>query len=100
MGWLLTTKRAVHLWFFSVLPLLQNTQQLWAILDARMDELASEISADQAKDGLTLAVLALSVAICIFCLQCLRVVWPRGFQGEPNNDIRRCTKWRRIFIAR
>ena len=55
------------------------------MLDARRgDGPASEIPADLIKDGLTLAVLAFSVALTIFCLQCLRVVWPRGFRGEHN----------------
>lgn len=57
------------------------------MLDARQnDDPANGIPQHLIKDGLTLAVLALSVAICIFCLQCLRVVWPRGFRGELQHD--------------
>jgi len=57
------------------------------MLDARQNnDTANGIPPHLIKDGLTLAVLALSVAICIFCLQCLRVVWPRGFRGESHHD--------------
>jgi len=72
-----------QLWFLSVPPLLLSTNQLRAMLDARRDdELASGVPAYQIQDGLTLAVLAFSVSICTLCLQCLRIVWPRGFKGE------------------
>jgi hypothetical protein len=77
-----------QLWFLSVPPLLLNTKQLRAMLDARRDdELASGIPAYQIQDELTLAVLAFSVSICIFGLQCLRIVWPRGFKGECHSMI-------------
>jgi hypothetical protein len=79
--------RTVQLWFLSVLPLLSGTNQVRAMLDVRRDnEAANGIPAHLIKDGLTLAVSALSVAACIFCLQCLRVVWPRNFRGESQHD--------------
>ena len=71
----------VHLWFLSVLPVLSDTTQLRAMLDAGRDQHAIS------KDGLALAVLAFSTTICIFCLQCLRVVWPKGFEGERHSMI-------------
>lgn len=82
-GWM---KRAdlivcpVHLWFLSVLPLLSDTTQLRAMLDTRDEHGIS-------KDGLALAVLAFSTTVCIFCLQCVRVVWPNGFEGESHSMI-------------
>jgi hypothetical protein len=73
----------VQLWFFSVLPLLLGRNQVRVVLDARRDnEPPNGISAHLIKDALTLAVLVFSQAVIIFCLQCLRVVWPRGFTGE------------------
>jgi len=75
-----------QLWFLSVPPLLLSTNQLRAMLDVRRDdELASGIPAYQIQDGLTLAVLAFSVSICTLCLQCLRIVWPRGFKGTTHH---------------
>ena len=77
--------RAVHLWHFSVLPLLTSAIQLWDMLDGRLGgELAGGISAHQTKTGLIRAALAFSTAIFIFCLQCLWVVRPERFEGEPN----------------
>ena len=71
----------LHLWFLSVLPVLSDTTQLRAMLDAGRDQYAIS------KDGLALAVLAFSTTICIFCLQCMRVVWPKGFEGERRSMI-------------
>jgi len=73
----------VQLWFLSILPLSLTVTQLRAMLHARKDdENPYRIPAHLVKDGLTLAVLAFCIAILVFCLQCLRVVWPRGFRGE------------------
>jgi len=75
----------VQLWFLSVLPLLSTLTQLRDMLGASRDNKTENtygIPAHLVKDGLTLAVLAFSIAMCIFCLQCLRVVWPRGFRGK------------------
>jgi hypothetical protein len=84
----------VHLWHFSVLPLLTSTTQLWAMLDGRLgDELVGGISAHQTKTGLIRAALAFSTVIFIFCLQCLWVSRPERFEGEPKHDIRRYTNW-------
>lgn len=86
--------RIVHLWHFSVLPLLTSTTQLWAMLDGRLgDELAGGISAHQTKTGLIRAALAFSTALFIFCLQCLWVSRPERFEGETKHDIHRCTNW-------
>jgi hypothetical protein len=64
------------------------------MLDARRDgEPVSGLPAHLIKDGLTLAVLALSGALFNFCLGCLRVVWPRGFKGESRHDIDRCSNY-------
>ncbi|KAF8481728.1 hypothetical protein DFH94DRAFT_405760 [Russula ochroleuca] len=80
------SRSEVHLWFLSVLPLLSTTTQLRAMLDARRDdEHASRIPAHVNKDGLTLAMLAFSTTVCIFCLQSVKAVWPRGFRGEHHN---------------
>jgi hypothetical protein len=48
----------------------------------RNNEPANGIPAHLIKDALTLAVLMFSQAVIIFCMQCLRLVWPRGFSGE------------------
>jgi len=78
----------VHLWFLSPLPLLQLTTHLRAMLDARRNSVhANDIPAYVIKDGLTLSVLAFSTAVCMFCLQCVRVMWPRGFRGECHSTI-------------
>ena len=67
--------RPVHLWFLSVLPLLSSATQLRAMLDARRhDEHTRGIPPHVIKDGLILAVLAFSIAVCIFCMQCVRAV--------------------------
>lgn len=78
----------VHLWFLSVLPLVSDTTQLRAMLDAGPDdEHTSGIPRQGTKNGLTLAVLAFSTTVCIFCLQCMTVVWPSGFEGEHHSMI-------------
>jgi hypothetical protein len=78
----------VHLWVLSGLPLLSSATQLRAMLNARRDnEHASGIPPHVIKDGLVLAVLAFSIAVCIFCMQCVKAVWPTGFRGECNNVI-------------
>ena len=74
----------VHLVFVSVLPVLSETTQLRAVLDAGRDQHAFS------KDGLAglaLAVLAFSTTVCIFCLQCIRVVWQKRFEGERHSII-------------
>ena len=79
---------SVHLWFLSVLPLLSSATQLRAMLDARRDnEHASGIPPHVVKDGLILAVFAFSTAVCVFSMQCVKAVWPRGFRGECHNVI-------------
>ena len=91
----------VHLCHFSVLPLLTSAIQLWAMLDGRLgDELAGGTSAHQTKTGLIRAALAFSTAIFIFCLQCLWIVRPERFEGEPKHDIRHCTNGQRMLIGR
>jgi hypothetical protein len=78
----------VHLWFLSALPLLLNTMHLWAMLDARRNhEHASNPPAYVIKDGLALSVLAASTAIWMFCLQCVRIIWPGVFRGERHSAI-------------
>ena len=71
----------VHLWFVSGLPLLSDTTQLQAVLDSRRDQHAIS------KGGLALAVLTFSTTVCIFCLQCMRVVWPKWLEGERHSMI-------------
>src|SRR6266566_6920002 len=69
----------VDLWFLSALPLLSSSKHLWAMLDAwRNHEHASNIPAYFIKDRLFVSALAFSTAVCISCLQCVRVIWPRG----------------------
>ncbi len=78
----------VYLWFLSALPLLISTTHLRTMLYARRNhEHASNIPAYVIKDGLALSVLSFSTAICMFCLQCVRVIWPGGFRGEPYSVI-------------
>jgi hypothetical protein len=80
----------VHLWLLSALPLLLNTTHLRAMLDARRNHehaSNSESPAYVIKDGLALSVLAASTAIWMFCLQCVRVIWPGVFRGERHSAI-------------
>ena len=87
----------VYLWFLSALPLLLSTTHLRAMLDARRNHKhTSNIPAYVIKDGLTLSVLASSTAICMFCLQCVRVIWPRVFRGERHGAISKfiAIEWR------
>ena len=89
----------VYLWFLSALPLLLSTTHLRATLDARRNHKhTSNIPAYVIKDGLTLSVLAFSIAICIFCLQCVRVIWPRVFRGERHGAISKiiAIEWRML----
>jgi hypothetical protein len=39
--------------------------------------------------GVTLqqVLLDFSVATCVFCLQCMRAIWPRVFRGRCHNAI-------------
>ena len=53
----------------------------------------SEVSAQFSEDGLTRLVLATCTAICLVCLHCLRVVWPRKLR-------RKCHSMVSIVIAR
>jgi hypothetical protein len=67
------------------------------MLDAeRNHEHASNIPAYVVKDGLAMSVLASSTAICIFSLQCVRVIWPRVFRGERHSTISKivANEWR------
>jgi hypothetical protein len=58
------------------------------MLDARRNhEHGGDIPAYVIKDGLALSVLAFSTAICMFYLQCVRVIWPGYFRGEPHSAI-------------
>ena len=58
------------------------------MLNARRDdEHASGIPPHVIKDGLVLAVLVFGIAVCIFCMQCVKAVWPTGFRGESHNVI-------------
>jgi hypothetical protein len=75
----------VQLWFLSVLPVLLSTTQLRDVLVVRGNDEYSWISAYVFKDGLALAILALNSALSVFCLQCVRVALPGGFQGECDN---------------
>jgi hypothetical protein len=78
----------VHLWLLSALPLLLNTTHLRAMLNARRNhEHANNLPAYVIKDGLALSVLASSTAIWMFCLQCVRVIWPGIFRGERHSAI-------------
>jgi hypothetical protein len=59
-----------------------------AMLDARRNhEHVSNIPTYVIKDGLAVSVLAFSTAICIFCLQCVRVIWPGGERPSAISKI-------------
>ena len=93
----------VHLWFLSASPLLLNAMDLRAMLDARRNhEHAGDIPAYVIKDGLAMSVLAFSTAICIFCVQCVRVIWPRVFRGEGHSAISKtvANEWRMLIGPR
>ena len=75
----------VQLWFLSVLPVLLSTTQLWDVLYVRGNDEYSAIPEYVVKDGLVPAILALNSALSVFCLQCVRVALPGGFQGERDN---------------
>jgi hypothetical protein len=75
-------------WFLSALLLLTNTKHLLAMLDAKRNhEHSSDIPAYIIKDRLTASALAFSTSICIFCVQCVWVIWPRLFRGERHSSI-------------
>lgn len=79
----------VCLWFLSALPLLANTMNLRAMLDARRNDEDSDANNYPVyfffNDGLAAPVLAFSTSICMFCVQCMRVIWPRVFTGERHS---------------
>ena len=90
----------VYLWFLSALPLLLSTTQLRVTLarDARQNHKPAYVI----KDGLALSVLVFSAAICLFCLQCVRVIWPRVFRGERHGAISKiiAIEWRMLVGTR
>jgi hypothetical protein len=96
----------VYLWFLSVLPLLPNTMDLRAMLDARRNHehhpYNTHFLAYVKEDGLTLSVLAFSTSMCMFCLQCVRVIWPRAFRGECHSAISKivANEWRMLVDSR
>ena len=78
----------VHLWFLSTLLFMITAMHLRATLDARRNyEHASDIPVYVIKDVVALSALALVTAICIFCMQCVRVIWPRVYRGECHSTI-------------
>ena len=72
---------SVFLWLTSVLPL------LWAVDYKRQvaKYAASSELAQSNKDGSTNFMLGVSMAIFLFCLHGLGVVWPKGFDGELSH---------------
>ncbi|KAI0273971.1 hypothetical protein BGY98DRAFT_997356 [Russula aff. rugulosa BPL654] len=38
-------------------------------------------------DGLAAPVLAFSTSICMFCVQCMRVIWPRVFTDPMRHNL-------------
>ena len=96
----------VYLWFLSVLPLLPNTMHLRAMLDARRNHEHHPYNtlflAYVKEDGLTLSVLAFSTSMCMFCLQCARVIWPEAFRGECYSAIYKivANEWRMLVDSR
>ena len=73
------------------------------MLDAKRNyKHASNIPAYVINDGLTLSVLAFNTAICIFCLQCVRVIWPGVFRGERHNAIAKIVtnEWKMLVGTR
>ena len=80
--------RTVCPWLLSALLLLTNAKHLLAMLDAKQNhEHSSDIPAYIIKDRLTASALAFSTSICIFCVQCVWVIWPRLFRGERHSSI-------------
>ena len=84
----------VYLWFLSAYPLSRNMRQLRAVLDRRLTVHACDCCYDVddspafvIEDALALSVLAFSAAICVFCMQCVRIIWPRAFRGERHSAI-------------
>jgi len=68
----------VHRWFLSALPSLLSTVHLRAILNAKQKKTSMlatfrDMLSLSRTDSHTLSVLAFSIAICIFCLQCVRI---------------------------
>ena len=62
---------------------------LRAMLDARRNDEDSDANNYPVyfffNDGLAAPVLAFSTSICMFCVQCMRVIWPRVFTGERHS---------------
>lgn len=72
----------VYYFFLLAVLLLLGTTLQQVLLDSCRDfEHASNIPARVIEDGFAQSVLALSIAICVFCLQCMRAMWPRVFRG-------------------
>jgi hypothetical protein len=76
-----------HCFLPALLPLSLGAMLLQAILDPYGLEHASNIPTRAIEGGLALSVLAFSTAICVFCLQCMRAIWPRVFRGECHSAI-------------
>jgi hypothetical protein len=84
------TLYTVHLWFTSVLPLLLAVE---CIPVARSSNRPFDVPGgifDQPllvvpkpnNDGPAQLMLGISMAVFLFCLHGLRVLWPKSFQGE------------------
>jgi uncharacterized membrane protein len=72
----------VHLWIISVLPLLLAVERMSP--NSYVEEITSHPRARRAlyKLFFTQAVLEFFMAVFLFSLHGMRVLWPRGFKGE------------------
>ena len=101
----------VFLWIASVLPLILAVEGVSFIVHIKRQVVEDVTSSDDAVRILaqlsnggpthTQAVLGISVAVCLFSLIGLRVVWPRVFKGELllQHDIDCLINERRMTIT-
>ena len=68
----------VQLWFTSIPPLLLAVEGMSLLEDTKRQ--AANYGTTSAGDSQL--VLAVSMAVVLFCIHGLRVVWPKSFEGE------------------
>jgi hypothetical protein len=95
----------VHLWFTSVLPLLLAAEAISFVKHTTERQVTKspttgEVVVQFSKDSHIQLVLAVSMAVFLFCLHGLRVLWPKCFEGElPQHDVDCRSNWWGILIV-
>lgn len=96
----------VFLWFSSVLPLLVAVEGMSFVEDIKRQvakDATKGIVAQFSKDASTHLALGIFLAVYLFCIQSLRVLWPSVIEGGlTQHDIdcpSRNDKWRILLTA-